>query len=240
MLYLHENLRKYRTEKGLTQEEVAGALGVSAQAVSRWETGSACPDVELLPALANYYGITLDALVGMDRLRNEDSLRHVFCETHDLAEAGEVEKAVETLRRGLHLWPGNHGLLSELALALTRLGDRTSLTEAAEISEKLLDVCENEAIRSTVRANLCRVFMGLEENEKAKALARCLPHIWESREVILPETAPEVTEKCRNILLSVLRDRLTEKRPDLMLGHSGKENVSALMTLLEGYRGETD
>ena len=65
MLYLHENLRKYRTERGLTQEEAAEVFGVSAQAVSRWETASACPDVELLPAIANYYGVTLDALVGV-------------------------------------------------------------------------------------------------------------------------------------------------------------------------------
>ncbi|MBR4960922.1 MAG: helix-turn-helix transcriptional regulator [Clostridia bacterium] len=40
MLYLHENLRRFRSEKSLTQEEVAGVLGVSAQAVSRWETGA--------------------------------------------------------------------------------------------------------------------------------------------------------------------------------------------------------
>lgn len=237
MLYLHENLKRFRTEKGLTQEEVAGVLGVSAQAVSRWETGSACPDVELLPSLANFYSVTLDALVGMDRLREEDGLRNVFCETHELVQAGETEKAVETLRRGLRIWPGNAGLLSELSLALTRLGDRVSLTEAAEISERVLETCDNEAIRSTARANLCRIFLGLGETEKARRLARTLPHVWECREVILPEAAPESDGKCMNILFSVLQDRLNGKTPDLMLGHSGKENVSVLAELLEGYHG---
>lgn len=237
MLYLHENLRKFRGEKGLTQEEVAAVLGVSPQAVSRWETGSACPDAEFLPSLANFYGVTLDELVGMDRLRDEDSLRNVFCETHDLVQAGEAEKAVETLRRGLRNWPGNAGLLSELALALTGLGDRDSLTEAAGISEKLLLTCENEAIRSTVRANLCRVWLGLGKAEKARCLARTLPHVWECREVLLPEAAPEFSEKCMNILLAVLRDKLGGKTPDLMLGHSGREDVQAIAALLEGYHG---
>lgn len=204
------------------------------------DTGTACPDVDLLPSLANFYGVTLDELVGMDRLRDEDSLRTVFCETHDLVQRGETERAVETLRRGLRIWPGNGGLLSELALALTELGDRESLEEAAGISEKLLLSCDNEAICSTVRANLCRVYLRLGENEKARLLARRLPHIWESREVLLPEIAPEFVEKCMNILLSVLRDRLAGETPDLMLGHSGRENVAALAALLEEYHGETD
>lgn len=240
MLYLHENLRRFRNDRNLTQEEVAGALGVSPQAVSRWETGAACPDVELLPALANFYGVTLDALVGMDRLRDEDSLRQVFCDAHSLVNAGRTEEAAETLRRGLRIWPGNGGLLSELALTLTRLGDRASLTEAADISEKLLEVCENEAIRATVRANLCRIRLGLGEREKAYRLARSLPHIWESREVLLPETAPELAGKCMNILLAVLQDKRNGVTPDLMLGHSGTEDVHAIEILLEGYHGKTD
>ena len=55
MFYLAENLKKYRAEKGLTQEEVAEALGVTPQSVSRWERGECCPDVLFLPALANLF-----------------------------------------------------------------------------------------------------------------------------------------------------------------------------------------
>lgn len=235
MLYLHENLRRYRTERGLTQEETAQVFGVSAQAVSRWETGNSCPDVELLPAIANYYGVTLDALVGMDRLREEDGLRNVFCETHELVRDGKNAEAVETLRRGLRIWPGNPGLLSELALALTRVGDGESLREAAQLSEKLLECCTNEAIRSTTRANLLRVYVGLGEEEKARGLGSSLPHVWESREVLYPETAEELTEKCRNILLAVLQDLALGKTPDLMLGYNGKEDVQEMKTLLADW-----
>ena len=232
MLYLHENLRRYRMERGLTQEETAQVFGVSAQAVSRWETGNSCPDVELLPAIANYYGVTLDALVGMDRLREEDGLRNVFCETHDLVRDGRDAEAVETLRRGLRIWPGNPGLLSELSLALTRVGDPDFLREAAQVSEKLLENCTNEAIRATARANLLRVYTGLGEDEKARSLGRSLPHVWESREVLFPEAAEELTEKCRNILLAVLQDLTLGKTPDLMLGYSGKEDVQGMKALL--------
>lgn len=56
------NLRQLRQEKGLTQEELAVHLGISAQSVSRWECGNTLPDVLLLPELARLYGVTVDDL----------------------------------------------------------------------------------------------------------------------------------------------------------------------------------
>lgn len=56
------NLRQLRLEKGMTQEQLASALGVSAQSVSRWECGNTLPDVMLLPEIARLYGVTVDDL----------------------------------------------------------------------------------------------------------------------------------------------------------------------------------
>lgn len=57
-----KNLRKLRLEKHMTQEQVADTLGVSAQSVSRWETGATFPDILLLPELAKLYGVLVDDL----------------------------------------------------------------------------------------------------------------------------------------------------------------------------------
>ncbi len=57
-----KNLRRLRLAKKLTQEQVAGALGVSAQSVSRWECAATLPDVTMLPAIARLYGVTVDDL----------------------------------------------------------------------------------------------------------------------------------------------------------------------------------
>ena len=54
---------KYRREKGLTQEELAEKLGVSSQAVSKWENDVSCPDISLLPQLCKILGITTDVLL---------------------------------------------------------------------------------------------------------------------------------------------------------------------------------
>lgn len=56
------NLRKLRLDKQLTQEQAAAQLGVSAQAVSRWETSTTLPDVMLLPEIARLYGVLVDDL----------------------------------------------------------------------------------------------------------------------------------------------------------------------------------
>lgn len=59
---ISKNLRKLRLEKQMTQEQVAEKLGVSAQSVSRWETGATFPDILLLPELAKLYGVLVDDL----------------------------------------------------------------------------------------------------------------------------------------------------------------------------------
>ena len=56
------NLRRLRLQKELTQERLAGILGVSVQTVSRWECGNTLPDVMLLPEIARIYGVTVDDL----------------------------------------------------------------------------------------------------------------------------------------------------------------------------------
>ena len=55
-----------RKEKGVTQEELAARLGVSAQAVSKWENDVSCPDISLLPRLCRMLGITSDELLTGD------------------------------------------------------------------------------------------------------------------------------------------------------------------------------
>ena len=62
MKVLAENLKRLRLAKNMTQEQVAAVLGVSAQAVSRWECNTTMPDVAMLPEIARVYCVTIDDL----------------------------------------------------------------------------------------------------------------------------------------------------------------------------------
>lgn len=63
-LKINEQITSFRKQKGVTQEELARALGVTNQAVSKWESGQCCPDIQLLPQLAGYFGVSVDMLLG--------------------------------------------------------------------------------------------------------------------------------------------------------------------------------
>lgn len=79
-------IKKLRTERGITQEELASKMGVSYQAVSKWETNTTTPDIAILPQLALFFGVSMDALFSMNQddyivkiskmIRDEHSISH--------------------------------------------------------------------------------------------------------------------------------------------------------------------
>lgn len=64
MMTFEEIIAAYRKKLGMTQEALANQLGVTNQAVSKWESGQSCPDISLLPRLADLFGISIDELFG--------------------------------------------------------------------------------------------------------------------------------------------------------------------------------
>ena len=77
-LTIGDNIRRYRKELGLTQDQLADKLGVTYQSVSRWENGSTYPDIEFLPAIANAFSITIDRLLGMPEAEKEQQAEEAF------------------------------------------------------------------------------------------------------------------------------------------------------------------
>ena len=73
-IFFSENIRRLRKERELTQENLADFLGVSFQAVSKWERGESYPDIELLPAIADFFGVSADSLLGIDRAKSEKEI----------------------------------------------------------------------------------------------------------------------------------------------------------------------
>ncbi len=91
---LYENIRKYRTEKGLTQEQLAGKLGVSPQAVSKWETSGTYPDSTLLVPIADALGVSLDVLFDHKVFSMED----ISARIRGLISSTENDKSFHLVR----------------------------------------------------------------------------------------------------------------------------------------------
>ncbi|MBQ9951811.1 MAG: helix-turn-helix domain-containing protein [Clostridia bacterium] len=202
MIYLAENIRAFRKKRGLTQEEVAEAVFVSPQSVSKWERGETVPDIELLPALAMLFETSIDSLMGMERIHADEAHNDVFRRAHIHYENGDYAQAAAVHREGLKRFPNDDGMLSELALSLAMLPG--GLAEAIEICERMLARDGSEKIRHTVRAALCLMYGMNGEMERAEKLARTLPHVRESREEILAALerggVPGENERCMRFL----------------------------------------
>ncbi len=70
-LNLGSKIRELRRRDGRTQEALADAIGVTSQAVSRWEANGGYPDMEMIPVIANYFGISIDELFGYENDREK-------------------------------------------------------------------------------------------------------------------------------------------------------------------------
>ena len=77
MTIIGETIARLRKERSMTQEQLAECMGVTGQTISKWENGTTCPDVMLLPVLADFFGVTVDALYGRStvekRIHREDA-----------------------------------------------------------------------------------------------------------------------------------------------------------------------
>lgn len=72
------NIKQLRQEKHIKQETLADAIGVSAQAVSKWETGASDPDIALLPQLATYFGVSIDELFEVPKAEKMERIRNML------------------------------------------------------------------------------------------------------------------------------------------------------------------
>ena len=129
-LELGQKIRELRHRDGRTQEMLADALGVTSQAISRWEANGGYPDMEMIPSIANYFGVSIDELFGYenDRERKIGTIIEKI-DSFGIKSRGDdgwVDECVSILREGLAEFPGNEKLLITLAETLSEAMMETS------------------------------------------------------------------------------------------------------------------
>lgn len=199
-LHIGNNIRRLRRERNLTQEEVAAHLGISFQAISKWERGDGYPDITLLPALASYFQSTTDELLGVNELASEEIYNQINREWAENRLAGRHAENVALMREALKRFPNDALLLVQLSSSLERLDGtdaekRDYLRQSIAVQEQILRYGEDSEVRSATLFNICFAYMKNGEPEKAIEQAKKLPNLYKARENALVSLLPDGEEK---------------------------------------------
>ncbi len=181
------NLKRLRREKDLTQDELAGFLGVSFQAISKWERGDGYPDITFLPVLANFFNVTIDELLGMDEIRSEERLNKIHTQWKENNSNGRNAENILLMREALKAYPNNYLCMVQLVASLEKCKTAPEETaknraEAIELSERIIEHCPDTEIRNAVLFNICHSYWKSGNIDKAIKRARQLPTIYKTQE----------------------------------------------------------
>ena len=163
-----ENLKKYRKIKGNTQEQLAEYIGISIQAVSKWERNEGFPDITLLPKIAAYYNVSVDDLLGVGKIRQREKIDEYWQRT-------KKENALEVWREAMQEFPNDLRVIAEYMHHLPDNNEKDA-NEKIDLCERLInESTEKENYNFSAVQNLCYTHMKLGNLEKAKEYANSLP-----------------------------------------------------------------
>lgn len=174
-MMLAENIRAFRKERSLTQEQLAEALGVTAGAVYKWEAKLSIPELELIIQMADFFDTSVDVLLGYEvkdnRLEATVKRLQEYRRDKDWDGLAEAEKALKK-------YPNSFQIVNECAALYrafgTDSGDKALFHRALELLEQsrlLLSQNEDPQIsEQTIYGRIADTYLGLGETDKAIAL----------------------------------------------------------------------
>lgn len=185
-------IKDLRTRRGVTQEQLSVFLGVTPQAVSRWEAGNGYPDIELLPAIAGFFSVSTDALLGLDVNEREARRREILLAIQEQSETGgDNAETLQAARRYAAEFPADERIRMNVADVLCRLHmwedrpDMDALEEAEKLYLTLADTTRDDAFRCEVLESLAGLYaVGLRDPFRLERTLRRLPTMKYSRESV--------------------------------------------------------
>ena len=183
VLNLSENIRRNRRESNLSQETFAERLGVSFQTISKWERGECYPDIEMLPKIANFFGITIDALMGADQNQEKEYVNALQEELRKCDIVRDENTLVRKAEEGLRKYPNNHLLMAWIVYGAQNINPKRSI----ELGEYLMINCRDPHILNWARTELCYAYYKAGRQNEGIEAARRLPTVAQTRQAVLAD-----------------------------------------------------
>lgn len=217
----------------MTQDHLASLIGVTPQAISRWESNSGYPDMEIIPTIANVFHVTIDELFGYNSDR-EKRIEEIINTGEKLQQENKLDEAIALLRDGLQEFPDNTRIMLLLGFVLTQYGycnhglkgftkddspythydiEHNSaniyLTEVTSIFEHILDKGDIDTdSKMAILSVLSSIYPAMGKSERMKELANKQEPMHISRELLLAQSSEgkERSEYVGKAILELLRN----------------------------------
>lgn len=174
MIQLGEKIKQLRKQKNISQEVFANYLGVSFQAVSKWENGNTLPDITMVPAIASFFGVSTDELFDFNLYEIEKNVEAIVDE-HSKYRDTDKEKAEQIIRDGLKKYPGNDILLNCLIGVISELGKND---EVITIGKALVESTKHDDVRIDAYRIMAEAYKAKGEYQAVREAIDHIPEIY--------------------------------------------------------------
>ena len=203
---LGEKIKHLRKQKNISQEVFANYLGVSFQAVSKWENGKTMPDVTMIPSIASFFGISTDELLDFNLFETEKQVEAI-CDEAYTYRLSDALKSEQILRDGLRRFPGNDIILNNL---LYTLDYKTRTDEVISLSKSLIESTKDDSIKYDASRLLAECYHQSGQKDLIKPTLEKIPEIYFTKLELLAtlfdgEESYEAAQKQKNISYQIVR-----------------------------------
>lgn len=191
-LYIGENIKRLRREKGITQETLAERMHVSAAAISKWERGETLPDISMVIPLASYFDVSADEILGFDAAKNEARIKEILDESQRLNALGMEQERFDLLVRAYDEFPNDWRIVDQYMWVLfydpkynddgPPFGSDVHKDEIRRLCERILEESTFDEARYSALDILAGYYMGEGQSEKALEIVNRFPPMWMSKE----------------------------------------------------------
>jgi len=173
-LNIGSKIAELRKENGVTQEQLAGAVGVSIAAVSKWECASAYPDITLLPAISSFFKVSVDAL--LDHQVDSTNVQEYRERLRELGKASDYHAGLPLAEEALKKYPNDFEILTHIGQFTLLEGTSGSNADRKGTVEKAIDYfyrslavkpSDSPAKKETIMHNIAYAYGSIREYEKA-------------------------------------------------------------------------
>ena len=174
MVDLGVKIRKLRKEQNISQEVLAKYLGVSFQAISKWENQISMPDISLIPSIAAFFKISIDELFDFYKYNTQNQALKI-CDEAIKFRAKEPIKAKKILEKGLQKFPGNEMIMNHLLYVLYNLKE---YNELISLCKALIQTTNDMEIKYDAERILIETYSELGEKGLVHEHINNIPEIY--------------------------------------------------------------